>query len=92
MARAKPKKLVLIVWEDPVTHHAGWFDLDEKTLSKLEMAEVRSVGWVIKEDRKKITIASSIISDRGKDVEASCDVTVLKSQIIYREDIDVHFD
>lgn len=63
---AKKKNIddyVEITWDDITTDH-GWKD----TTDDSEVHEIRSVGWIIKETKKTITLASDI-SDQTEDTK-----------------------
>ena len=75
--KTKPK-LYYIEWQDPASEHQGWFDLTDEEIDKLLPGEVKSVGWIIKENDKFIVIISSLIE---KDEIGGGDTTILKSLI-----------
>ena len=67
MARQrKPKKdeLIAVIWEDAV-QTPNW--LSEKVASEFPLAEVRSVGFFLNQDKKAIRISSSL-SEKERDV------------------------
>lgn len=53
-------KLVEITWVDPV-EDPKWLDLDPKDPPR--PVEVRSVGWVIHQDKTSLTLASSVTAE-----------------------------
>lgn len=83
--KRKNPKLYYIEWEDPASEHSGWFELIDDELEKLVPAEVKSVGWIIKENKKYIVVASSLIE---KDNIGGGDTTILKSLIRRKVEID----
>lgn len=76
--KKKAPKLYYIEWLDPASVHTGWFDLTEAEINKLVPAEIKSVGWIIKENKEYIVLASSLIE---KDNMGSGDTTILKGLI-----------
>ncbi|HYC64623.1 MAG TPA: hypothetical protein VEC14_07835 [Reyranellaceae bacterium] len=62
-------KLVLVRWLDAVSDDSGW-----KPLAKLRQQKpplVRSVGWIVKQERGYLTLAASLVGD-----DADGDVTI----------------
>lgn len=76
--RKKKPELVYIEWEDPATEHAGWFELTDDVIDKLGLAQVKSVGWIIKENKKLLILSGHLIE---KDNMGSCDVSIPKASI-----------
>ena len=74
----KSPKLYFVEWKDPTSTHNGWFELSESEIDKLLPAEVKSVGWVIRENKDFIVLASSLIE---KDNCGSGDTTILRGLI-----------
>ena len=57
----QPGRIVIVDWED--AHNSdGWVDVDQLTG---ELPVARSIGWVILESKKSITIAPSVMFDTG---------------------------
>ena len=81
--KTKPK-LYYIEWEDPISVHNGWFELNQEELNKLMPARCKSVGWIIKRSDKYITICANMID---KDNEGSGDTTIPKSLILFKKEI-----
>ena len=78
-------KLVFLIWEDAVTPTSGWTDIKEL---KSELAECISVGLVIEENDKTITIVSHISGDsQGTDIDGS--LVLDKSWIKFRFDLPI---
>ena len=59
---AEGKSLCLIYWED-ITGSSGWHG--ESEALKKEPMKILSVGWLLKEDRDKVIIASTLSEDVG---------------------------
>ena len=57
--------LVLIEWHDAVAQGHGWRPIQK--IGQLEPEFIRSIGWVVKEDDKGITLVSSITRDGDAD-------------------------
>ena len=57
--------LVIIEWHDAVTQGHGWRPITK--ISQLEPEFIRSIGWIVKEDDKGITLVSSITADGDAD-------------------------
>lgn len=52
-------KLIYVEWTDAIAN-ANWFDMDEaQRWAEISEWRVRDVGWLIKEDKNYLTIASS---------------------------------
>jgi hypothetical protein len=82
--KKKNPKCWYIEWEDPASEHAGWFDLTEEELSKLHPAVCRSVGWILKENKKYIILVPHLID---KDNLGSGDTSIPKSLISKKVEI-----
>lgn len=63
----KSRKLVLINWIDPACA-SGWNGPHEANDRWGKTLECKSVGWIIKEDKQKVMIASSISPDELGDL------------------------
>ena len=61
MAEVKKYPIVEIIWQD-ATSHQGWHDIDELA-EDFECMNVRSVGYLIKKDRKFVKIVMGITED-----------------------------
>ena len=76
-------KLVLIHWEDAITPTDGWTDISELTS---ELADCVSVGFLVGENEKTITIVSHISGDdEGTDIDGS--LILDKTWIKHRQDL-----
>ena len=84
--RKSSPELFYIEWEDPASAHSGWFELIDEEINKLVPAEVKSVGWIIKENKKYIVVASSLIE---KDNIGGGDTTILKSLITKKVKLEI---
>lgn len=54
-------KLVLIRWLDAVSDDSGWKKVSH--VAKQSPPLVKSVGWVIRRTKTKITLAASLVHD-----------------------------
>lgn len=55
-------KLVLVKWYDAVSHEkSGWKPQEEVANTKPPL--IRTVGWILKQDKKKIVLVSTIGDD-----------------------------
>jgi hypothetical protein len=80
-------KLVLLHWEDAITPTDGWTDITEL---KSELANCVSVGFVVEETDKLISIVSHISGDEdGTDIDGS--LVVDKAWIKERQDLSLSF-
>ena len=78
----KPK-LTLINWEDAITPTSSWTDIKDL---KHELADCISIGLVVHEDEKTITIVSHISGDEeSTDIDGS--LVLDKTWIKYRKDL-----
>ena len=78
----KPK-LVVINWEDAITPTSGWTNIKELENT---LADCISIGLVVDENDKTITIVSHISgSDTQVDIDGS--LVLDKSWIKYRKDL-----
>ena len=78
----KPK-LTLINWEDAITPTSSWTDIKDL---KHELADCISIGLVVHEDEKTITIVSHISGDEeSTDIDGS--LVLDKTLIKYRKDL-----
>lgn len=75
-------RLLLIVWHDAVSNHAGWASKAE--VARQEPPVVRSVGWEIRRTKRKLTLASSIMAD-----ECSGDLTIPLGMIVSEKELAV---
>ena len=79
-------RLTLIHWEDAITPTDGWTDISELVS---ELADCVSVGFVVEENDKTITIVSHISGDdEGTDIDGS--LVLDKSWIKYRQDLIIN--
>jgi hypothetical protein len=77
--------LVFLNWEDAVTPTSGWTDIKEL---KPELADCVSIGLVVEENEKTITIVSHISGDKdGTDIDGS--LVLDKTWIKYRLDLPI---
>lgn len=76
-------RLVFINWEDAVTPTSGWTNIKDL---KPELADCISIGLIVDENEKTITIVSHI---SGDDAETDIDGSLVldKSWIKYRVDL-----
>lgn len=51
-----PRRLVLVEWHDALHQHHGWADMLD---FKHDDDRVRSVGWLLRRNRKSITLAQT---------------------------------
>lgn len=85
----KLKKLVLIEWEDSALGPQGW-----KFLSDIDfnISMASSVGFIIKEDEKKIVLAANIFnkeeSEADTDIQLSNYIIIPKSAIRNRRELN----
>ena len=80
----KPK-LTLINWEDAITPTSSWTDIKDL---KHELADCISIGLVVHEDEKTITIVSHISGDEeSTDIDGS--LVLYKTWIKYRKDLQL---
>ena len=78
----KPK-LTLINWEDAISPTSSWTDIKDL---KHELADCISIGLVVLEDEKTITIVSHITGDEeSTDIDGS--LVLDKTWIKYRKDL-----
>ena len=76
-------KLTLINWEDAITPTSSWTDIKDL---KHELADCISIGLVVHEDEKTITIVSHISGDEeSTDIVGS--LVLDKTWIKYRKDL-----
>ena len=78
----KPK-LVIINWEDAITPTSGWTNIND--LDNV-LADCISIGLVVEENEKSITIVSHI---SGSDIQVDIDGSLVldKSWIKFRKDL-----
>ena len=78
----KPK-LVIINWEDAITPTSGWTNINDLDN---ELADCISIGLVVEENEKSITIVSHI---SGSDIQVDIDGSLVldKSWIKFRKDL-----
>ena len=77
--------ITFINWDDAVTPTSGWTDIKEL---KPELADCISLGLIIEENDKTITIVSHISGDKeGRDIDGS--LVLDKSWIKFRLDMPV---
>lgn len=67
MSRKRP--LVLVTWKDAKSEASGWKSIDEVVSG--HPATVKSVGWILRQTKSKLVIASSL-----KDDECDGDTTI----------------
>lgn len=78
----KPK-LTLINWEDAITPTSSWTDIKDL---KHELADCISIGLVVHEDEKTITIVSHISGDEeSTDIDGS--LVLDKTWVKQRQDL-----
>ena len=78
----KPK-LVIINWEDAITPTSGWTNINDLDNA---IADCISIGLVVEENEKSITIVSHI---SGSDIQVDIDGSLVldKSWIKFRKDL-----
>ena len=80
-------KLVLLHWKDAVTPTQGWTDINDL---QTELAECCSVGFIVEENSKTITVVSHISGDKeSTDIDGS--LVLDKSWIIERQDLTISY-
>ena len=80
-------KLVLVHWEDAITPTDGWTDITEL---KSELADCVSVGFLVEENDRTITIVSHVSGDEdGTDIDGS--LVLDKAWIKERQDLAISF-
>tara|TARA_Y100000004_G_scaffold185506_1_gene235790 strand:+ start:594 stop:899 length:306 start_codon:yes stop_codon:yes gene_type:complete len=80
----KPK-LTLINWSDAISPTSSWTDIKDL---KHELADCISIGLVVYEDEKTITIVSHISGDEeGVDIDGS--LVLDKTWIKFRKDLPI---
>jgi len=80
-------KLVLLHWEDAITPTDGWTDITDL---KSELADCVSVGFVVEENDKTITIVSHVSGDEeGTDIDGS--LVLDKTWIKERQDLVISY-
>ena len=80
-------KLVLVHWEDAITPTDGWTDITEL---KSELANCVSVGFLVEENDRTITIVSHVSGDEeGTDIDGS--LVLDKAWIKERQDLVVSY-
>lgn len=78
-------KSVLIEWEDSQISPQGWARLNSFTAA---IPTMHSIGFVIREDKKSISLASSIGEETDSSDEQVCNtITIPKRCIIKRKTI-----
>lgn len=76
-------KLILVRWEDAITPTDGWTDITEL---KSELADCVSVGFLVEENDKTITIVSHISGDEERtDIDGS--LVLDKTWVKQRQDL-----
>jgi hypothetical protein len=77
--------LVFLNWEDAVTPTTGWTNIKDL---KPELADCISIGLIVEENEKTITIVSHISGDKeGTDIDGS--LVLDKSWIKFRLDLPI---
>jgi hypothetical protein len=77
-------KAVYVEWWDPAGHDRdGWRDLDE-VLNK-EFGSCHTLGWVLKEDAKFLTLAHTHAADGPGDTDVLGYLVIPKSLVIKRK-------
>ena len=80
-------KLVLVHWEDAITPTDGWTDITEL---KSALADCVSVGFLVEENDRTITIVSHVSGDEdGTDIDGS--LVLDKAWIKERQDLAISF-
>lgn len=81
-------KLIYIEWEDSASIGNGWVKKEE--VEKDTPRLVRQVGWIIKEEKKFITLAATIDLTKPDSEFVSDGCVVIKSLIRKRIDLTKH--
>jgi len=76
-------KLIIINWEDAITPTDGWTNINDL---KSELADCISLGIVVEENEKTLTIISHISGDE-KDVDIDGSLVLDKNWIKFRKDL-----
>jgi len=80
-------KLVLLHWEDAITPTDGWTDITDL---KSELADCVSVGFIVEENDKTITIVSHVSGDEeSTDIDGS--LVLDKKWIIERQNLLISY-
>ena len=55
--------LLRIEWEDSTARHIGWHDPYPNGNGEYEPTKITTVGWVVEEDEKSLSISHTISTD-----------------------------
>lgn len=81
-------KCEYIIWEDHVGGDRGWTSLEEISQEPDEGTKVHSVGYIIREGERSITICSNITYESHRaESNGVMEMTILKSTILSRKKI-----
>lgn len=59
----KKWKLILVVWVDIVHgYYDGWCRVKKKS-AKLKVSTIKTVGWLVKNKKKSLTVCQNLASD-----------------------------
>lgn len=79
-------KAVYVEWWDPAGHDRdGWRHLDE--IIDKKYGDCHTLGWVLKEDAKFLTLASTYAADDADDTDVLGYIIIPKSLITKRRKI-----
>lgn len=78
------RQLIYIEWEDHVGYNGSWTSFSEVDNKPII---IKSVGWLLKEDKKSLTISSCIDTQDFK--QGKCISTILKNCIVRRKKLGV---
>ena len=75
-------KLLLVIWRDACSDDSGWKPLAKITAQK--PMRVKSVGWLVKRTRTRLTLVGSIVADH-----CDGDVTIPLGMILSEKELAV---
>lgn len=76
-------QLVLVIWRDAQSPQGSWHDLD--AAEEQTPLEIWSIGWLVKDTKKFISIAQSRHADDGVHIPAVDNILVVPKGCIIRK-------
>jgi hypothetical protein len=76
-------KIVKITWEDSKFENQTWVYIDDEYSPNIAL--VNTVGYIVKENKSFITVASTISINKDLDVQACCVITIPKRCIVKKK-------
>jgi len=74
-----PKRLVMVTWDDAHGFTSRWQDVNSV---KVERCRIRTVGWLVNQTQRSVTVAAAVGGLSTQDTDASGCMTIPRGCIV----------